>query len=217
VNSVNTAKGKMVTSVVGEQGIDAVKSKACWVWRPKLKVLDHVSKNSGSYIWEDIDDSMNILSVLVVYHTTNGHQFTMSNRQERISYSKRKLVGDEAIHKELGDRIERAATTASSLEAEHDSDAQTRFEAASKSPMIHLSQEVTHLEVMRAGRNLMMDRIKLVKRVKHLEDQLKSTTKRRKEKVVISHEEEDLVLEDPSKQERMSTTKYGNVETEHAE
>ncbi|GKF76613.1 hypothetical protein Tco_0229083, partial [Tanacetum coccineum] len=30
-------------------------------------------------------------------------------------------VGDEAIHKELDDRIERAATTASSLEAEQDS------------------------------------------------------------------------------------------------
>ncbi|GKA33147.1 ribonuclease H-like domain-containing protein [Tanacetum coccineum] len=90
VNSVNTAKGKRVTSAVGEQGINAVK------------------KNQ---------------------------------------------VGDEAVHKELGDRMERAATTASSLEAEQDSgsgprcqvtsdvDAQTRFEAASKSPMIHLSQE----------------------------------------------------------------------------
>ncbi|GJU65194.1 ribonuclease H-like domain-containing protein [Tanacetum coccineum] len=48
-------------------------------------------------------------------------------------------VGDEAIHKELGDRMERAATTASSLEAEQDSDtilgdvnAQTRFEITSK-------------------------------------------------------------------------------------
>ncbi|GJR63927.1 hypothetical protein Tco_0009992 [Tanacetum coccineum] len=30
-------------------------------------------------------------------------------------------VSDEAVHKELGDRMERAATTASSLEAEHDS------------------------------------------------------------------------------------------------
>ncbi|GKF40921.1 hypothetical protein Tco_0124263 [Tanacetum coccineum] len=48
-------------------------------------------------------------------------------------------VGDETVHKELGDRMERAATTSSSLEAEQDSDAQTRFEAASKSPMIHLS------------------------------------------------------------------------------
>ncbi|GJV86912.1 putative ribonuclease H-like domain-containing protein, partial [Tanacetum coccineum] len=55
-------------------------------------------------------------------------------------------VGDEAIHKELGDIMERASTIASSLEAEHDSgsgprcqdtilgdvDAQTRFETTSK-------------------------------------------------------------------------------------
>ncbi|GJX61223.1 hypothetical protein Tco_0294123 [Tanacetum coccineum] len=41
-------------------------------------------------------------------------------------------VGDEAVHKELGDRIERAATTTSSLEAEQNSGAQTRFETTSK-------------------------------------------------------------------------------------
>ncbi|GKD02440.1 hypothetical protein Tco_1177414, partial [Tanacetum coccineum] len=29
-------------------------------------------------------------------------------------------VGDEAVHKELGDKMERVATTASSLEAEQD-------------------------------------------------------------------------------------------------
>ncbi|GKE24626.1 hypothetical protein Tco_1436138 [Tanacetum coccineum] len=55
VNSVNIAKGKRVTSAIGEQGIDAVKSKACWVWRPKLKVLDHVSKNSRSYMCKQFD------------------------------------------------------------------------------------------------------------------------------------------------------------------
>ncbi|GJT81694.1 ribonuclease H-like domain-containing protein, partial [Tanacetum coccineum] len=56
------------------------------------------------------------------------------------------IVGDEAVHKELGDIMERAATTASSSEAEQDSgsgprcqdtiladvDAQTRFETTSK-------------------------------------------------------------------------------------
>ncbi|GJX61331.1 hypothetical protein Tco_0294231 [Tanacetum coccineum] len=52
VNSVNTAKGNKVTSAVGEQGINAVKSSACWVWRPKIKVLDHISKNSGSYSYK---------------------------------------------------------------------------------------------------------------------------------------------------------------------
>ncbi|GKB79283.1 hypothetical protein Tco_0946178, partial [Tanacetum coccineum] len=59
-----------------------------------------------------------------------------------------KKVGDEAVHKELGDRMERAATTASSLEAEQDSgsgprcqdillgdvNAQTKFEITSKQP-----------------------------------------------------------------------------------
>ncbi|GJU53610.1 hypothetical protein Tco_1227324 [Tanacetum coccineum] len=34
-------------------------------------------------------------------------------------------VGDEAVHKELGDRMERAATTASSSEAEQDSGFET--------------------------------------------------------------------------------------------
>ncbi|GJS32383.1 hypothetical protein Tco_0530765 [Tanacetum coccineum] len=78
VNSVNIAKGKRVTSAVGEQGINVVKSKACWVWRLKIK------------------------------------------------------VGDKAVHKELGDRMETAVTTASSFEAEQDNDAQTRFDAAAK-------------------------------------------------------------------------------------
>ncbi|GJW59908.1 putative ribonuclease H-like domain-containing protein [Tanacetum coccineum] len=55
VNSVNTAKGKRVTSAVGEQGINAVKSSACWVWRPKRNIVDHTSKNSGSYICKQFD------------------------------------------------------------------------------------------------------------------------------------------------------------------
>ncbi|GKC22726.1 hypothetical protein Tco_1024876, partial [Tanacetum coccineum] len=41
-------------------------------------------------------------------------------------------VGDEVVHKELGDKMERAATTASSLKAKEDSDAQTWFETAFK-------------------------------------------------------------------------------------
>ncbi|GJU08066.1 putative ribonuclease H-like domain-containing protein [Tanacetum coccineum] len=42
------------------------------------------------------------------------------------------LVANEIVYKEWEDRMERAATTTSRLEAEHDSDTQTRFEAASK-------------------------------------------------------------------------------------
>ncbi|GJR00125.1 putative ribonuclease H-like domain-containing protein [Tanacetum coccineum] len=72
-------------------------------------------------------------------------------------------VGDEAVHKELGDRMESAATIASSLEAEQDSgsgprcqdiilgdvDAQTRFETTSIQSNDPPSQKITHLEVGR--------------------------------------------------------------------
>ncbi|GJR36866.1 ribonuclease H-like domain-containing protein [Tanacetum coccineum] len=55
VNSVNTAKGNKVTSDVGEQEINAVKSLACWIWRPKRNVIDHISKDSGSYMPKRFD------------------------------------------------------------------------------------------------------------------------------------------------------------------
>nr|GEV63886.1 zinc finger, CCHC-type [Tanacetum cinerariifolium] len=54
-NSVNTTKGNKVTSIVGNQGTNIVKSSACWVWRSKIKVQDHVLKNSGSYICKRFD------------------------------------------------------------------------------------------------------------------------------------------------------------------
>ncbi|GKC48844.1 hypothetical protein Tco_1071589 [Tanacetum coccineum] len=63
-----------------------------------------------------------------------------------------KKVGDEAVHKEFGDRMERAATTASSLKAEQDSDtilgdvdAQTRFEITSKQSNDPLTRSKPHL------------------------------------------------------------------------
>nr|GEY00802.1 putative ribonuclease H-like domain-containing protein [Tanacetum cinerariifolium] len=40
----------------GKQGSNDVKSLACWIWRPKIKVQDHVSKNSGSYICKRFDN-----------------------------------------------------------------------------------------------------------------------------------------------------------------
>ncbi|GJT48964.1 ribonuclease H-like domain-containing protein [Tanacetum coccineum] len=58
---------------------------------------------------------------------------------------------------------------------------------------------------------------KLVKKVKHMEDKLKSTTERGKARMVILDDEEDLVSEDPSKQGRMTKKEYEDVETEYAE
>ncbi|GKA77841.1 hypothetical protein Tco_0784378 [Tanacetum coccineum] len=58
---------------------------------------------------------------------------------------------------------------------------------------------------------------KLVKKVKKLEDKLKSTKKQRKARVVISEDEENLVLKDSSKQGRMTEIAYEDIETRYAE
>ncbi|GKE90994.1 hypothetical protein Tco_1572089, partial [Tanacetum coccineum] len=38
---VNTARPKAVVNVVQRNNVNAVKASACWVWKPKVKVLDH--------------------------------------------------------------------------------------------------------------------------------------------------------------------------------
>ncbi|GKA86484.1 hypothetical protein Tco_0808195 [Tanacetum coccineum] len=45
---VNTARPKAVLSVVKGNKGNTVKASACWVWRPKHKFLDHVSRNNGA-------------------------------------------------------------------------------------------------------------------------------------------------------------------------
>ncbi|GJZ56142.1 ribonuclease H-like domain-containing protein [Tanacetum coccineum] len=50
INYVNTTKVKWVPSAVGEQGINVVKSSACWVWRPKANGDPQVSlKDTGMF------------------------------------------------------------------------------------------------------------------------------------------------------------------------
>ncbi|GKE90744.1 hypothetical protein Tco_1571839, partial [Tanacetum coccineum] len=45
---VNTARPKTILSAVKGNKGNAVKASACWVWRSKHKVLDHVSKNNSA-------------------------------------------------------------------------------------------------------------------------------------------------------------------------
>ncbi|GJR38822.1 ribonuclease H-like domain-containing protein [Tanacetum coccineum] len=50
VNNVTTAGPKAVVSAAEGNGENAVKSSACWIWRPTGNVIDHISKDSGSYM-----------------------------------------------------------------------------------------------------------------------------------------------------------------------
>ncbi|GJU93082.1 retrovirus-related pol polyprotein from transposon TNT 1-94 [Tanacetum coccineum] len=46
----NTASPKAVVNVVKGNNFNVVKASACWVWKPKHKVLDHVSKHNSASI-----------------------------------------------------------------------------------------------------------------------------------------------------------------------
>ncbi|GKA55174.1 hypothetical protein Tco_0754123 [Tanacetum coccineum] len=48
--NVNTAKPKAIVNAVQGNNLNAVKASACWVYKPKNKVLDHVSKHNSASI-----------------------------------------------------------------------------------------------------------------------------------------------------------------------
>ncbi|GKG52795.1 hypothetical protein Tco_0549907, partial [Tanacetum coccineum] len=50
VNNVTTAGTKAVVSAVQGHKANAVKSPTCWIWRPTENFIDHISKDSGSYM-----------------------------------------------------------------------------------------------------------------------------------------------------------------------
>ncbi|GJY98605.1 hypothetical protein Tco_0516035, partial [Tanacetum coccineum] len=53
---VNTVRGKKFNTTRPKVVVNAVKASACWVWKPKHKVLDHVSKhNSASITFKKFD------------------------------------------------------------------------------------------------------------------------------------------------------------------
>ncbi|GJZ45392.1 putative ribonuclease H-like domain-containing protein [Tanacetum coccineum] len=53
-NQVNTANIISVNTV-GKQGINALKPTAYWAWRPKVKMINHVYKNTGFCVCKQFD------------------------------------------------------------------------------------------------------------------------------------------------------------------
>nr|GEY85419.1 hypothetical protein [Tanacetum cinerariifolium] len=47
---VNTARPKAVLNAVTGNEVYVVKASACWVWKPKNKILDHVSKHNSASV-----------------------------------------------------------------------------------------------------------------------------------------------------------------------
>ncbi|GKB44967.1 ribonuclease H-like domain-containing protein, partial [Tanacetum coccineum] len=62
--NVNTARPKAVVNAVKENNVNAVNASTCWVWKPKTKVLDHVSKHNNS--------SITLKSLNILMHKDQG-------------------------------------------------------------------------------------------------------------------------------------------------
>ncbi|GJX79381.1 retrovirus-related pol polyprotein from transposon TNT 1-94 [Tanacetum coccineum] len=50
IKAVNTAKPKDAHNVVKRNRFNTIKASACWVWMPKNRVIDHVSKNNNASV-----------------------------------------------------------------------------------------------------------------------------------------------------------------------
>nr|GEX80683.1 retrovirus-related Pol polyprotein from transposon TNT 1-94 [Tanacetum cinerariifolium] len=111
-----------------------------------------------------------------------------------------KKVGDEAVHKELGDIMERASTTASSLEAEQDNEQfwQTAALRTIKDRVMAITGTIDR-NVKETKKVYSSTLTKLILRVKKLERTVKTSKVRRKARIVILEDED---AEDPSKQGR---------------
>ncbi|GKD02104.1 hypothetical protein Tco_1177078 [Tanacetum coccineum] len=55
VNNVTTIGPKAVVSATEGNWENVVKSLTCWIWRPTGNVIDHISKDSGSYMLKRFD------------------------------------------------------------------------------------------------------------------------------------------------------------------
>ncbi|GKC93136.1 xylulose kinase-1 [Tanacetum coccineum] len=167
-----------------------------------------------------------------------------TTRQESVVPQPRSLtqalVADETVHKERGDSVERAATTATSLDAEQgsgninrtqstaipndhfpqgigssgslrrqdtilgDIPTQTRFERLSKQsndpPLSRVNTLGSGKDNMTQQELIVFCTTLLIKKVKKLEKTVKSRQARRRARIVVFDDEDDL--EDPSKQGR---------------
>ncbi|GJZ35323.1 hypothetical protein Tco_0581140 [Tanacetum coccineum] len=72
INSVNTAKGNRVTSAVGEQGINVVKSSACWA-DTSLELKGYLINNGYADLVKMLYDKKELA---IPGQTTTGKEFS---------------------------------------------------------------------------------------------------------------------------------------------
>ncbi|GJR52008.1 hypothetical protein Tco_1402529 [Tanacetum coccineum] len=113
--AVNTVRpNSIVVNAVRVNQENVVKASAYWVWRPTKPDSASITLKKHNYI-DARGRSKKLLTAKAKACQKRSDTKIPQSRGPPIK------VGNKAVHKELGDRMERAATTASSLEAEQDS------------------------------------------------------------------------------------------------
>ncbi|GJR67452.1 hypothetical protein Tco_0013517 [Tanacetum coccineum] len=197
--SLNTARQSHFNAVRTNR-VNAVKASACWVWRP-------IKPNSASItlkIYDYVDVRGRFSKFLSLEALFEGRPIMSICSQVWMEGYDISKVGDDAVHKELGDRMERAATTTSSFEAEQDNGLRLHL----NSPMIYLSQEVTHLEV---GRTIKAAKPKVITTAATT-----TTTTRPKAKGVVVQEPKEQKLARKQEEEEANIALIESWETTQA-
>ncbi|GKE91813.1 hypothetical protein Tco_1572908, partial [Tanacetum coccineum] len=118
--AINTARpNSAVVNTIWANQANAIKASACWVWRPTKLDSASITLKKHNYIdarGRSKSISKSLIEDMSPLVEESEEEKSLDTKIAQSSGSPVK-VGDEAVHKELGDRIERAATTASSLEA----------------------------------------------------------------------------------------------------
>ncbi|GJV68555.1 hypothetical protein Tco_1484064 [Tanacetum coccineum] len=110
-------------------------------------------------------------------------------------------VADEAVYEEWDDIVERATTTAASLDATQASGGSLKCQEATRGSIAQTRVLAFETDLRQTKKVYGAAYTKLILKVKKLEKTVKSNQARRRAKIVVSNEEEDL--EDSSKHGRM--------------
>ncbi|GJY42547.1 hypothetical protein Tco_0429817 [Tanacetum coccineum] len=110
-------------------------------------------------------------------------------------------VPDEAVYKEWDDRVERATTTAASLDAEQASACSPRCQEAMRGSIAQTRVLALETDLRQTKKVYGAAYTKLIMKVKKLEKTIKSNQARRRAKIIVSDDKEDS--KDSSKQGRM--------------
>ncbi|GJT90008.1 ribonuclease H-like domain-containing protein [Tanacetum coccineum] len=69
---VNAARLKVLLNAVKGNNVNVVKASACWGWKPKTKVIDHVSKDNSASIIQ-VSDGLGLQTKLIFLSNVQGN------------------------------------------------------------------------------------------------------------------------------------------------